>query len=132
VKALGVEADRADEERSSGRGVSLHQARDVGTSRAGGADGDALDREPGGLLGEEHQGGAAGLSGTHGHQQGDGHALGVLEAGDEADGGLVAHRSIRVDVRLAGGTVAGGPASGQKPEQSRNSRVIRPSGPVCA
>jgi hypothetical protein len=60
---------------------------------ARGADGGAVERQPDGFLGEEHQGWPPALGRTNSYEQCDGDALGVLKPGDEADDRPVAHRS---------------------------------------
>ena len=85
VELLGVEADRADVVAPAGGLVALHQVGQRRAALAGDADRDAVEGEPDGLLGEEHQRRAAGLGGADGDQERDGDLLGVLEPGGQAD-----------------------------------------------
>src|SRR6266545_5039804 len=91
VEPSGIEADRADQIAAFGLSVPVDQLGQRRAALARDRGGDALQRQPRRLLGQEHERRAALLGRADGDQEGHGDPLGVLEPGGQTDNGLSGH-----------------------------------------
>ena len=130
----GVETDRADQEPASGFPVTFGQLRQRRAALAGHALDHARRREPGGFLGQEHQGRPPLLGRRHGDQERHGDLLRILQARRQADDRLAPHAvsSPRPLTCERGCRARDGQRMGQLPHLSRRVSTQDPEGFSCA
>ena len=88
---LGLEADGTHVEPATSGVEALQQIGQRRAAVAGHAHSHALERQPDGLLAQEHERRALLLGGADGHEKGDGHLLRVFQSRREADYGFAWH-----------------------------------------
>src|SRR5207248_436705 len=90
VQLPGVKADRAHEQLPATAAILLEDSWDRGAAVAGDSLRLAVQRQPDGLLGEEHHDLSALIKGCSSDEERHRHPFGVFESGGEIDHNLVA------------------------------------------